>query len=264
MIGRAYTWLLLGWLLLPVAVMALFAFNDTENRGNTRWQGFTLRWYQHLFDRPDLTRAFATSVVLALVSTAVATVLGTLAGLALGRYRFRGRGAVNVVVLMSVACPELVLGAALLSMFVTLNVPRGFPTLVAAHVLFSLGFVAVTVRARVAGLDPAVDEAARDLGAGPWARFRLVTLPMIAPGVAAGALLAFAMSIDDVVVTGFTGGSTVTFPVWVYGATKTGVPPQANALGTLLFAAGALAALAASRRRPRQSSEPKITEEISR
>ncbi|WP_018655250.1 ABC transporter permease [Actinomadura flavalba] len=249
MIGRLYTWALVGWLLLPVAVMAVFGFNDADPRRNVRWDGFTLHWYAHLLDRPDLTRALLNSLAIALVSAAVATVLGTLAGLALGRHRFRGRGSANVLVLMTIACPELVLGAALLSLFVTLNVPRGFGTVVAAHVMVALGFVAVTVRARVGALDPAVEEAARDLGAGPWTRFRLITLPLIAPGAVAGALLAFTLSIDDFVLTGFTAGSTVTFPLWVYGSLRTGVPPQVNALGTLLFAAGVLVAALSARSR---------------
>ncbi|GLZ11255.1 ABC transporter permease [Actinomadura sp. NBRC 104425] len=245
---HVYTVLLIAWLLLPIAVMILFGFNDTHSRQNYRWEGFTLRWYRHLFDKPDLTTALVNSVTIALLSTAVTTVLGTAAGLALGRHRFRGRGAANLVLLMAICCPEVVMGAALLSMCVTFNLPRGYPTILAAHVMFSIAFVAVTVRARAAGLDPAVEEAAEDLGAGPWTRFRLVTLPMIMPGVVSGALLAFVLSIDDFVITGFTGGATVTFPLWVYGSTRTGMPPQVNVMGTLIFAVGVLVAVVSARR----------------
>ncbi|WP_329519895.1 ABC transporter permease [Spirillospora sp. NBC_01491] len=249
---RVYTLALIAWLVLPIAVMVLFGFNDTRSRQNFRWEGFTLRWYTHLFDKADLTTAVLNSLTIALFSTAISTVLGTLAGLALGRYRFRGRGAATLLLLMAIACPELVMGASLLSMFVTFGLPRGYPTVLAAHVMFSVAFVAVTVRARAAGLDPSVDEAARDLGAGPWTRFRLVTLPMLRPGVAAGALLALVLSIDDVVITGFTGGATVTFPLWIYGSTRTGTPPQVNVMGTLIFMVGIVIAVVLARRAARR------------
>ncbi|MEW2358452.1 ABC transporter permease [Spirillospora sp. NPDC029432] len=245
---RIYTWLLIGWLALPVAVMILFGFNDTSGKQNFRWEGFTLRWYAELFDRPDLTTALVNSLTIALLSTVASTVAGTLAGLALGRYRFRGRGATTLLMFMAISCPELVMGASLLSMFVTFGLPRGYGTVLAAHVMFSIAFVAVTVRARVSMLDPAVEEAARDLGAGPWARFRLVTLPMIRPGVVSGALLAFVLSVDDFVITDFTSGGTLTFPLWVYGSTRTGTPPQVNVMGTLIFAAGILVAILSARR----------------
>ncbi|MBT2213730.1 ABC transporter permease [Actinomadura sp. NEAU-AAG7] len=245
---RVYTLLLIAWLLLPVAVMVAFGFNDAHGKQNFRWEGFTLRWYAHLLDKGDLTTAVLNSLTIALLSTLVSTVIGTLAGIALGRHRFRGGGAANLVLLMAISCPEIVMGASLLSMFVTFGVPRGYPTVLAAHVMFSIAFVAVTVRARVARLDPAVEEAARDLGAGPWTRFRLVTLPMIRPGVVAGALLAFTLSVDDFVITGFTGGATVTFPLWIYGSTRTGTPPQVNVMGTLIFASGALIAAVVARR----------------
>ncbi|XVQ13208.1 ABC transporter permease [Spirillospora sp. CA-255316] len=245
---RIYTWVLIAWLALPVAIMILFGFNDTRSKQNFRWEGFTLRWYADLLDRPDLTAALLNSLSIALFSTAVSTVLGTLAGLALARFRFRGRGAATLVMFLAISCPELVMGASLLSMFVTFGLPRGYGTILVAHVMFSIAFVAVTVRARASLLDPAVEEAARDLGAGPWARFRLVTLPMIRPGVVAGALLAFVLSIDDFVITGFTGGATVTFPLWIYGSTRTGTPPQVNVMGTLIFAVGVLVAVLSARR----------------
>ncbi|MFI0354032.1 ABC transporter permease [Actinomadura sp. 9N407] len=245
---RLYTWLLIGWLALPIAVMILFGFNDTHGKQNFRWEGFTLRWYARLLDRADLTTALLNSLTIALLSTVLSTVLGTLAGLALGRFRFRGRGAATLVLFMAISAPELVMGASLLSMFVTFGLPRGYGTILAAHVMFSIAFVAVTVRARASRLDPALAEAAQDLGAGPWTRFRLVTLPAIMPGVLAGALLAFVLSIDDFVITDFTSGATLTFPLWIYGSTRTGTPPQVNVMGTLIFATGVLIAVLSARR----------------
>ncbi|MFD0691289.1 ABC transporter permease [Actinomadura fibrosa] len=250
---HVYTLLLIAWLILPIAIMILFGFNDTHSKQNFRWEGFTLRWYVHLFDKSDLTTALVNSLTIALLSTLITTVIGTLAGLALGRHRFRGKGVTNLVLFMAISCPEIVMGASLLSMFVTFNLPRGYLTILVAHVMFSIAFVAVTVRARVVGLDPAVEEAAQDLGAGPWTRFRLVTLPMIMPGVVAGALLSFVLSIDDFVITNFTSGATVTFPLWIYGSTRTGTPPQVNVMGTLIFAVGVVIAVVSARRSLRAS-----------
>lgn len=241
---RLYTWLVIAWLVLPIAVMILFGFNDARGKFNFEWQGFTLKWYARLFEREDLTTALINSITIALLSTVLTTVLGTLVGLALGRYRFRGQGTANLVLFAAISCPELVMGASLLSMFVTFNTPRGYGTILVSHVMFSIAFVALTVRARAVGLDPSIEEAARDLGAGPWTTFRLVTLPLVLPGIVSGALLAFALSIDDFIITNFTSGATVTFPLWVYGSTRTGTPPQVNVMGTLLFAIGVLAAVA--------------------
>jgi spermidine/putrescine transport system permease protein len=238
-----YTWLIIVWLCLPIAVMIAFGFNDTKGRLNLTWQGFTVKWYGRLFSVPDLTTALVNSLTIALVATAVSAVLGTLIGLALGRYRFRGQGALNLVQFAAISAPETVMGASLLSFFVQLNVGRGYWTIVIAHIMFSLSFVAVTVRSRVLTLDPAIDEAARDLGATGWTAFRLVTLPMIFPAVLAGGLLAFALSIDDFIITSFNSGSTLTFPLWIWGAQKNGLPPQVNVMGTLIFVAGVLLAV---------------------
>lgn len=240
---QIYTWLVIAWLVLPIAVMILFGFNDTHGRYNTAWQGFTLKWYGKLFEIGDLTQALVNSLVIAVLTMLIAGVLGSLIGLALGRYRFRGAGAMNLVMFAAISCAEIVMGASLLSMFVTLAVPLGFWTIVISHVMFSISFVAVTVRARVMTLDASLEEAARDLGAGTWTTFRLVTLPMIFPGVLAGAMLAFALSIDDFVITNFNSGGTMTFPLWIWGATRVGLPPQVNVMGTLIFAAGVLIAV---------------------
>jgi spermidine/putrescine transport system permease protein len=234
----AYTWLMIFYFSLPILVMIAFGFNDTTGRLNLRWQGFTLRWYRDVFGIQALTTAIRNSLLIALVTTVIATVLGTMIGIALGRYRFRGKGLYDLVIFSAISAPELVLGASLLSLFVSVQFSRGFVTIVVAHVAFSLAFVAVTVRARVLGLDPALEEAAQDLGADPWTTFRKVTLPLLLPGIIAGALLAFALSIDDYVVTSFVAGQVETFPLWVYGATRIGLPPQENVLGTLIFLGG--------------------------
>ena len=247
-----WSWLVIAWLCAPIIVMIVFGFNDTTGRFNIRWQGFTLRWYRELFAIPDLTHALQASLTIAVISTLIATVLGTMLGMALGRYRFRGSGSVNLLMFANIAASEVVLGAALLSLFLTLDVPRGYWTIVIAHVMFSVSFVAITVRARMAGLDQSLEEAARDLGAGPFITFWKVTLPIISPGVMAGALLAFAMSIDDYIITSFNAGRTVTFPLWVYGASRLGLPPQVNVMGTLIFMFGVLLAVigaTASRRK---------------
>jgi spermidine/putrescine transport system permease protein len=234
----AYGWAVIVFLSLPILVMIVFGFNDTKGRLNLRWQGFTLTWYRDLFAFPDLTTGLRNSLTLALLTTVITTVLGTLLGLALGRYRFPGRGPLDWTIFSAISAPELVLGASLLSLFITVQIPRGYLTVLLAHVLFSLAFVVVTVRARVVGLDPALEEAAQDLGADPVTTFRKVTLPLLAPGIVAGALLAFVLSIDDYVVTSFVNGQTITFPLWVYGATRIGVPPQVNVMGTLIFLGG--------------------------
>ena len=233
-----YTWAMIAYFSLPIMVMILFGFNDTQGRLNLRWQGFTLTWYQDLFAIPALSTALRNSLLIAVVSTVITTVLGTMVGMALGRYRFRGKGLYDLVIFSAISAPELVLGASLLSLFISVQFARGFVTIIIAHIAFSLAFVAVTVRARVLGLDPALEEAAQDLGADPWTTFRKITLPLLAPGIIAGGLLAFALSIDDYVVTSFVSGQIETFPLWVFGATRIGVPPQVNVMGTLIFLGG--------------------------
>jgi spermidine/putrescine transport system permease protein len=233
-----YTGLVIAYLCLPIVVMMLFGFNDTKGKFNYAWQGFTLTWYRHLFDIGGLTNALVNSLTIALFATAFAVVLGTTLGLAIGRYRFRGKGAVDLVLFAQIATPEIVLGASLLSLFISLGVPRGYLTILVAHVMFCIPFVAVTVQARVVGLDRSLEEAALDLGATPWVTFRKITLPLIMPAVFAGALLSFALSIDDFVTTTFNAGQTTTFPLWVYGASRIGVPPQVNVMGTLIFLVG--------------------------
>jgi len=230
------------YLLAPTLVVVLFSFYPSAYLKFPP-QGFTLKWYgPHLLDYPSLTTAMENSLIVAFAATVGSVVLGTLVGLALGKYRFRGLGTANLVQFAAISAPDIVLASSLLAFFVTLRVPLGLPTIIVAHIMFCLSFVAVTVRARVLTLDRSLEEAARDLGAGPWATFRLVTLPLIFPGVLAGALLAFAISIDDFVVTSFVSGSTQTFPLWIWSATRNGLPPQVDVLGTLIFVGGLLIA----------------------
>ncbi len=241
---HAYTWVIIAWLTLPILVMIAFGFNDTTSKFNFVWQGFTLHWYRDLFQIPDLTNALQNSITIAVITTIVATALGTLIGYAMGKYRFRGRAALDLVLFANVAAPEIAMGTGLLSLFLTLGVPRGYWTVVIAHIMFDIVYVAITVRARMAGFDRSLEEAAQDLGAGAVATFRLVTLPVLMPGVVAGALLAFALSIDDFIITDFNAGAMQTFPLWVYGSSRVGTPPQVNVMGTLIFAFGVLLVLA--------------------
>jgi spermidine/putrescine transport system permease protein len=240
---HSYTWLVIVWLSLPVFVMIVFSFNNPHGRYNTTWVGFTTKyWSSKLFAFEDLTQALITSLVIAVVSTAITTILGTMIGIALGKYRFRGQGSFNLLLFAVISAPEIVLGASLLSFFTTFNTGLGYVTILIAHVMFSLSFVAIVVRARVLTLDPSIEDAARDLGANSWTTFRRVTFPMIVPGILSGALLAFVLSIDDYVVTSFTSGNVTTFPLWIYGVSKLGLPPQADVMGTMIFVAGLLIA----------------------
>jgi spermidine/putrescine transport system permease protein len=250
----AWGWVVILWLAAPIIVMIVFGFNNTTGKFNIQWQGFTLRWYRQLFAIPDLTNALENSLTIAIIVTIIATAVGTVMGLALGRFRFRGSGATSLLLFANIAAPEVVLGAALLSLFLTTGVPRGYWTIVIAQVMFSIAYVAVTVRARMSGLDPSLEEAARDLGAGAIVTFFRVTLPTIMPGVLAGALLTFALSIDDYIITSFNNGNTITFPLWVYGASRTGVPPQVNVMGTLIFAFGVLLAIIGATRNRRKQA----------
>ncbi len=235
----AFALLALAYLMLPIAVVVLFSFNDPVGRFNYTWAGFTLDNWADPFGVPGLAEAMSNSIRIAFLSALAATVLGTLIALALVRYAFRGRGATNLFIYLPMTTPEVVMGASLLTLFLNLGVSTGFWTIFLAHVMFNISFVVVTVRARLVGFDRHLEEAAMDLGANEWTTFTRVTLPLIAPGVLAGALLAFALSIDDFVITVFNAGATVTFPLYVYGAARVGVPPQVNVLGTLIFVVAA-------------------------
>ena len=240
---RAPDWLLNGYaglaliyLLLPIAVILVFSFNDPVGRFNFLWNEFSLDAWKHPFAVPGVQDALKTSIEIAVVSTLIATVLGTLTALALVRYEFRGRAPVNFFIFIPLATPEVVLGAALLSQFLNWGSPAlGFATILIAHVMFNLSFVVITVRSRLIGFDRALEEAAQDLGATPWETFRLVTLPLIMPGVLSAALLAFALSIDDFVITNFNSGSTITFPLFIWGAARVAIAPQIYVIATMIF-----------------------------
>ena len=224
------------YLLIPIAVIFIFSFNDPAGRYNYTWVGFTFEHWAHAFSREELTEALLTSLKLAFLATAISTIIGTLMALALVRHQFFGRRAANFLIVIPMATPEVVMGAALLSFFLILGSPTlGFQTLLIAHVMFCISFVVVVVRSRLIGFDRNLEEAAKDLGATPFQTFRLVTLPLIMPGIFGGAMLAFALSIDDFVISNFNSGTTVTFPLYIFGAAQRGIPVEVNVIAMMLF-----------------------------
>jgi spermidine/putrescine transport system permease protein len=248
----AFTAVAMGYLLVPIVVMIIFSFNDYQGKFNFVWNGFTLKAWLHPLDWPGLPKAIQTSLTIAFLATLVSTALGTLIGLALTRYKFRGRGFVNGLIFLPMASPEIVLGASLLTMFVNIGLrtgiappglallPRdtfslGFTTILIAHIMFNISYVVVTVKARLAGFDRKLEEAAMDLGANELSTFWRVTFPLIFPGVMAAALLAFSLSIDDFVITNFVSGTTNTFPIWTYGIIRNALPAQINVVGSIVF-----------------------------
>lgn len=219
------------FLYAPLVIVVVYSFNDS--RLNAQWVGFTLSWYEKLFHHEQMLIAARNSLLIALAASAAATVLGTMAGYALHRYKTR---LLPVLVLAPIAIPEILMGVSLLIFFVMLNLTLGMLSIVLAHITFCIGFVAIVVRARLAGMDESLTEAARDLGATPAQAFRLVTLPLIMPGVVAGALMAFTLSLDDFVITFFTAGAgSATLPLQIYTMVKIAVTPEVNAVSTLLM-----------------------------
>jgi len=220
-----------AFLYLPLAIVVVYSFNDS--RLNAEWVGFTLDWYRKLAGNDEMIAAAGNSLAIALVASLVSTVLGTMAGVAMHRYRLR---VLPILVLTPIAIPEILMGVALLIFFVMLNFTLGLVSVALAHIAFCIGFVAIVVRSRLAGMDESLIEAARDCGATPWQAFARVTLPLIMPGVIAGALMAFTLSIDDFVITFFTAGAgTVTLPLQIYSMIKIAVTPEVNAVSTLLM-----------------------------
>jgi spermidine/putrescine transport system permease protein len=238
-----YALLAFTYLLLPVAVVVMFSFNNPAGRFNYTWQGFTLNNWVNWDAIPGLRSAVEVSLEIAAISSISATILGTLIALALVRYGFRGRGATNFLIFLPMSTPEIVLGASLLTLFLTMNIATGFWTIVIAHIMFNISYVVVTVKARLVGFDRHLEEAAMDLGANEWTTFWRVTLPLIAPGILSALLLAFALSVDDFVITNFNAGTTVTFPLFVWGAARAAVFPQINVVGTAIFAVAMLVML---------------------
>jgi spermidine/putrescine transport system permease protein len=238
-----YAGFAVAYMLIPIVVIAVFSFGATPKDKLTFGldNGFTLEYWRTIFSLPELNEAFLTSLRLAALSTAISTAIGTAMAIALVRHRFHGRRAANLLIVIPMATPEVVIGASLLSMFIYYSFALGFTTLLIAHVMFSISFVVVVVRSRLIGFDRHLEEAAADLGATPLATFRTVTLPLLAPGIMAAALLAFALSIDDFVISNFNSGTTVTFPLYVFGVALRGIPVQVNALATLLFMVSVIA-----------------------
>ena len=232
-----YAILAFVYLMLPIAVVIAFSFNSPRGRFNYTWDGFTWNNWKNWDGVPGLRSAMVLSIEIALLASLIATALGTLIALALVRYRFRGRGATNLLIFLPLSTPEIVLGASLLTLFLNMSsaITFGFWTILIAHVMFCISFAVVTVKARLIGFDRHLEEAAMDLGANEWVTFRKVTLPLIAPAILAALLLCFAISIDDFVVTYFNAGPRITFPLFVWGAARVGAPPQVNVIGTTIF-----------------------------
>jgi spermidine/putrescine transport system permease protein len=231
----AYAILAFVYLLVPIVVVILFSLNAPKGRFNYVWQGFTLDNWVHWDAVPGLRSAIVKSLEIGIISTVVATVLGTLIALALVRHDFHGRGPTNVLIFLPMSTPEIVLGASLLTLFINLQVALGFATIFIAHVMFIVSFVVVTVKARLIGFDRHLEEAAMDLGANEVTAFRKITLPLIAPAMIAAALLGFALSIDDFVITYLNAGPTQTFPIFVWGIARVAVPPQVNVVASAIF-----------------------------
>lgn len=231
---RIYAVLAFIYLFIPVAYTFAFSFNDA-GKSNLVWQGFTLANWKNPCGAPQVCTAVVNSLQIGILSTVLATILGTMIAFAIGRHKFRGRTATNLLIFLPMATPEVVLGASLLAMFLNLRINPGFWTIVIAHVMFCISFVVVTVKARIASLDPRLEQAAMDLYANERETFRYVTLPLVMPGIAGAALLAFSLSFDDFIITNFNSGIVSTFPKFVYVSAARGIPAQANVIGSAMF-----------------------------
>ncbi|MEO7268281.1 MAG: ABC transporter permease [Knoellia sp.] len=224
------------YLLIPNVVVAVFSFNDPVGKFNYNWARFSTEAWTNPCGSPGICESLGLSLRIGVTASVIATILGTMVALALGRYRFRGRSATNLLIFVPMATPEVVMGSSLLTLFLMLGVPQGGKAILIAHIMFCLSFVVVAVKARVATLDPRLEEAAADLGASAIQTFLRVTLPLAAPGIAAGGLLAFSLSFDDYIITNFNASpSSITFPMYVWGAAQRGVPVQVNVIGTVMF-----------------------------
>lgn len=231
---RIYAALAFIYLFIPVAYTFAFSFNDA-GKSNLVWQGFTLDNWKNPCGAPQVCESVANSLKIGVISTVLATILGTMIAFAIGRHKFKGRTTTNLLIFLPMATPEVVLGASLLAMFLNLRINPGFWTVVIAHVMFCISFVVVTVKARIASLDPKLEQAAMDLYANERETFRYVTLPLVMPGIAGAALLAFSLSFDDFIITNFNSGVVSTFPKFVYVSAARGIPAQANVIGSAMF-----------------------------
>ncbi len=241
-----HAWAVYLFLYLPILVLIVFSFN--QSRQTAVWQGFTFDWYVKLAGNERILKALQNSLVVAGFTTVIATVIGTAAALAMGRHRFRGQGTSQALLYLPIVIPEIVMGFAMATFFGVVQWRLGVSTVVAAHIAFCIPYVAIVVRARLAGFDRSLEEAAMDLGAGPWSTFFRVTLPVLLPGIMAGALMVFTISIDDYVITSFVAGpGATTLPLQIYSMVKVGVTPEVNAVSTLLLVATVIMILAAQR-----------------
>ena len=231
---RIYSGLAFIYLFIPVAYTFAFSFNNA-GKSNLVWQGFTLDNWKNPCGAPQVCESVANSLKIGVLSTVLATILGTMIAFAIGRHKFKGRTTTNILIFLPMATPEVVLGASLLAMFLNLRINPGFWTIVIAHVMFCISFVVVTVKARIASLDPKLEQAAMDLYANERETFRYVTLPLVMPGIAGAALLAFSLSFDDFIITNFNSGVVSTFPKFVYVSAARGIPAQANVIGSAMF-----------------------------
>lgn len=231
----AFCTLVYIFLFLPISVIVVNSINATTSKPYLSWKGFTLDWYVKLWDNTALLSSFGNTMIIAVVSTILATVIGTLGAVGMYKYKFKGKGIINGLLYIPVVIPEIVLGISLLTIFAKVNIPRGMLTLILAHVTFCVPFVIFNVRARLTGYDNSIEEASMDLGANRIVTFFEITLPVLAPGIAGGALLAFTLSIDDVIISYFVNGQTKTYPLKVMESIKSGVSPDVNALSTLIL-----------------------------
>lgn len=227
--------LVLVYLFVPIAVVMVLSFNKPAGKFNISWNQFSLDGWTNICGVPGVCESFLTSIQIGIISALAATVLGTLIAFALVRYRFRGRSTTNLLIFLPMATPEVVMGASLLALFLNLQFPLGQTTVIIAHIMFIISFVVVTVKARLQGMDPRLEEAARDLYASPSQTFRYVTFPLVLPGILGAALLGFALSFDDFIISFFNAGTLVTFPIYIWGAAQRGIPVQVNALATIVF-----------------------------
>jgi len=231
---RIYMVVAFTYLFIPIAYTFAFSFNDS-GKSNLVWKGFTFDNWADPCGAPKICEALGNSVKIGLLATVFSTILGTLIAFAIGRYMFKGRSTTNLLIFLPMATPEIVLGASILSLFLVLQINPGFWPTVIAHIAFCISFVVVTVKSRIASLDPRLEQAAMDLYANEFQTFRRVTLPLVAPGIAAAALLAFSLSFDDFIITNFNSGTVTTFPKFVYGAAARGIPAEANVIGSAVF-----------------------------
>lgn len=232
----AYSLAVLAFLYLPLIILALYSFNDS--RINAVWTGFTLKWYQALFQNTRVLEALTNTLIIGFFSTIISTALGTMAAIAMHRYRYKFKAVINGLVYLPILIPEIVMGLSLLVLFSQAHLPLGKPTLILAHITFCVSFVVITVGARMEGMRNDLEQAASDLYATPWQTFRYITLPLIMPGIIAGALIAFTLSIDDFVISFFVAGpNSTTLPLYIYAMVKRGISPEINALSTLMMCA---------------------------